>query len=81
VLIHFVAGSASQDDVLREARREKRMERLNLAEAYFYVGQRLLLQGDADGARRMFQRTVEIGAVPYREHALAQMELKRAAAR
>lgn len=81
VLIHFVAGSASQDDVLREARREKRMERLNLAEAYFYVGQRLLLQGDADGARRMFQRTVEIGALPYREHALAQMELKRAAAR
>jgi lipoprotein NlpI len=80
VLIHFVAGSASQDDVLREARREKRMERLNLAEAYFYVGQRLLLQGDTDGARRMFQRTVEIGAVPHREHALAQMELKRAPA-
>ena len=29
----------------------------------------------------MFQRTVDIGALPYREHAFAQIELKRASGR
>jgi len=80
-VIHFLAGRKSQDDLLKQARKDKQMERLNLSEAWFYVGQQLLLAGDADGARRMFQRTVEIGALPYREHAFAQIELKRAAAR
>lgn len=77
-VIHYLAGRTSQDELLREARKDKQMERLNLSEAWFYVGQQLLLAGDADGAQRMFQRTVEIGALPYREHAFAQIELKRA---
>jgi lipoprotein NlpI len=80
-VVHYLAGKLSQDDLLRSARKDKQMERLNLSEAWFYVGQQLLLAGDADGARRMFQRTVEIGALPYREHAFAQIELRRAAGR
>jgi lipoprotein NlpI len=80
-VVHYLAGRVSQDDLLRSARKDKQMERLNLSEAWFYVGQQLLLTGDADGARRMFQRTIEIGALPYREHAFAQIELRRAAAR
>ncbi len=81
VLLHYLAGNTSQDDVLKIARQDQRMERLNLTEAYFYVGQQLLLSGHTDDARRMFQRTVEIKATPYREHALAEVELKRAATR
>ena len=80
-LVHFLAGRLSQDELLRSARKDKQMERLNLSEAWFYVGQQLLLTGDAEGARRMFQRTVEIGALPYREHAFAQIELKRVSGR
>ncbi|MEO8153373.1 MAG: hypothetical protein ABI605_09915, partial [Rhizobacter sp.] len=80
-LVHYLAGNASQDDMLKVARQDKRMERLNLAEAYFYVGQQMLLSGQAADARRMFQRTVEINATPYREHSLAEVELKRAAAK
>jgi len=80
-VIHYLAGRKSQDDLVKDARRDKQMERLNLSEAWFYVGQQMLLAGDPEGARRMFQRTVEIGALPYREHAFAQIELKRAAAR
>jgi len=80
-VVHFLAGRVSQDELLRSARKDKQMERLNLSEAWFYVGQQLLLTGDAEGARRMFQRTVEIGALPYREHAFAQIELKRASGR
>lgn len=80
-VVYYLAGRVSQDDLLRSARKDKQMERLNLSEAWFYVGQQLLLTGDAEGARRMFQRTVEIGALPYREHAFAQIELKRASGR
>jgi lipoprotein NlpI len=80
-VVHFLAGRVSQDDLLRSARKDKQMERLNLSEAWFYVGQQLLLTGDSEGARRMFQRTVEIGALPYREHAFAQIELKRVSGR
>ncbi|HEX6016564.1 MAG TPA: hypothetical protein VFZ28_00540, partial [Burkholderiaceae bacterium] len=80
-VVHYLAGRLSQDDLLRSARMDKQMERLNLSEAWFYVGQQLLLTGDAEGARRMFQRTVDIGALPYREHAFAQLELKRASGR
>jgi lipoprotein NlpI len=80
-VVHHLAGRINQDEMLRAARKDKQMERLNLSEAWFYVGQRLLLAGDADGARRMFQRTVDIGALPYREHAFAQLELKRASGR
>jgi lipoprotein NlpI len=81
VLLHYLAGQADQDELLKLARQDKRMERLNLTEAYFYVGQQLLLRGQTDDARRMFQRTVEINATPYREHALAEVELKRVAAK
>jgi lipoprotein NlpI len=80
-VVHHLAGRINQDDMLRAARKDKQMERLNLSEAWFYVGQRLLLSGDTEGARRMFQRTVDIGALPYREHAFAQLELKRASGR
>jgi lipoprotein NlpI len=80
-VVHYLAGRMSQDELLRSARKDKQMERLNLSEAWFYVGQQLLLSGDAEGARRMFQRTVDIGALPYREYAFAQIELKRASGR
>lgn len=80
-LVHFLTGAKSRDELLKEARKDKQMERLNLSETWFYMGQQMLLSGDADGARRMFQRTIEVGALPYREHAFAQIELKRNAAR
>jgi lipoprotein NlpI len=80
-VVHHLAGRINQDEMLRAARKDKQMERLNLSEAWFYIGQRLLLAGDTDGARRMFQRTVDIGALPYREHAFAQLEIKRASGR
>lgn len=77
VLVHFLAGEATQDEVLERAREDKSLERLNLSKAYFYVGQQLLLSGKDDEAKRMFRRTVELQATPFREHALAALELKR----
>jgi lipoprotein NlpI len=56
------------------------MERLNLAEAYYFIGQRLLTQGQRDEAQRWFQRTLDTQATPYREVTFARMELQRAQA-
>lgn len=77
VLVHFFAGEASQDEVLERARENKSMERLNLSEAYFYLGQQLLLAGQPAEARRMFRRTLDLQATPYREYAFAELELQR----
>lgn len=77
VIVHYLAGEASQDELLDRAKENKSMERLNLSEAYFYMGQQLLLSGKAAEAKRMFRRTVELQATPYREFAFAELELKR----
>lgn len=42
------------------------------AEAYFYEGARLLGEGDAAGARAMFQRVLESRMVNFYEYAMAQ---------
>ena len=54
------------------------MERLNQAEAHFFIAQRLLAQGQRDEALRAFQRAVDTQATPYREVTFAKLELQRA---
>jgi lipoprotein NlpI len=81
VLVKHLAGQASAEDVLREAHKDARMERFNLVEADFYLGQEALVEGNAGVARLLFQRTLEIGATPYLEHMLARVELNRMAVR
>jgi len=76
-MLHFLGGRLDRDAVIKVAREKPEMERLNLAEAYFYIGQQLLAQGQQDEARRWFTRVVETGAVPYREMTFAKLELAR----
>lgn len=77
-LLRFMVGTLDRDSLLRRAREKPVMERLNLAEANFYIAQRLMLQGQRDEALTWFQRTLDTQALPYREYMLAQMELQRA---
>jgi lipoprotein NlpI len=79
-LLRYLVGRIDRDTLLRQASENAAMARLNLAEAHFYIGQRLLLQGQRDEALRAFQRTLDTKATPYREIAFAQMELQRARA-
>ena len=76
-LVQYIQGRLSQDELLQAASRERERERLNLTEAYFFIGKVLASRGDSDGARRMFEKAIEQNAQPYRETALAQLELKR----
>lgn len=77
ILPHYLQGQASQDELLRLAKAEPEQAHLRLAEAHFFIGQKQLLQGDTQGARNSFKRVIGLNALPYREHALAELELQR----
>lgn len=76
-LLRHMAGRLDREALLRQASAKPEMERLNLAEAAFFIGQRLLLQGKRDEARYWFQRAVDTQATPFREVTLARLELAR----
>lgn len=78
-MLRHLVGTFDRDGLLRQAAEKPAMERLNLAEAHFFIGQRLLAQGQRDDALRHFQRAVDTGATPYREVSFARLELMRAA--
>jgi lipoprotein NlpI len=77
-VLRFMVGGVTREELLRLASASATMERLNLAEAQFYIGQKLLAQGQAAEAQRWFTRTVETQATPYREVTFAKLELARA---
>jgi lipoprotein NlpI len=76
-MLHYLDGRIDADTLLKLAREPSQMERLNLAEAYFYIGQKFAAQGRRDEALRWFKRTVETEAAPYREVTFARLELNR----
>jgi tetratricopeptide (TPR) repeat protein len=76
-LLHYFDGRIDREDLLRRARQNVDMERLNLAEAYFYIGQHHATRGQRDEALRWYTRTVETKAAPYREVTFAKLELQR----
>jgi lipoprotein NlpI len=71
-----MSGKIDRDALLKKARESADMERLYLAEAYFYIGKRLALQGQNAEARIWYERAVSLKATPFREHSLAAYELK-----
>jgi transglutaminase-like putative cysteine protease/tetratricopeptide (TPR) repeat protein len=77
-LLRWFAGSVDREAVLARARARVESERLETAEATFFIGQRLLVEGRHEEALRWFERTVQTQATPYREVTLAALELKRA---
>ena len=77
-LLRFLVGSLDREALMRKANEKPEMERLNLAEAHFFIGQRQLAQGQREEALRSFQRAVDTQAAPYREVTIAKLELQRA---
>ncbi len=80
-LLHHLCDRIGRDELLRQARANREMERLNLAEAQFFVGQRLVVAGRRDEAAAWFKRTLETEATPFRELSYARLELARLPAR
>jgi lipoprotein NlpI len=76
-LLHYLDGRLDRDALLKRAREPADMERLNLAEAYFYIGQQLAARGERTEALQWFARSADTNAQPYREVTFAQLEMKR----
>lgn len=76
-LMRHLAGLIDREALLQMARAKPEMERLRLAEAYFYIGQQALVAGQRADAQPWFERSVATQAVPYRELSLARWELRR----
>lgn len=76
-LLRYLVGRIDRDALLRVASAKPERERLDRSEAHFFIGQKLLTQGQREEAARWFQRSFDQGAVPYREHTFSQLELKR----
>jgi lipoprotein NlpI len=80
-LLHHFGGLIDRDAVLKSAAQRSDMERLNLAEAWFYLGQQALARGQTEDARLAMGRVLDTGALPYREHTFARLFLERLNAR
>jgi hypothetical protein len=76
-LLHFLDGRIDRDALLKLAREKPELERLNLAEANFYIGQQAAVRGQREEALKWFTRTVETEAVPYREVTFARLQLQQ----
>jgi lipoprotein NlpI len=76
--IEMYLGKKTADEVLQAAAHEdKKKERLQLCEAYFYVGQYHLLKGDKNQARAAFERVLDTKVREYLEYQYAGVELER----
>lgn len=76
-LLHFVDERIDRDMLLKLAREKPEQERLDLAEANFYIGQQAAVRGQREEALKWFTRTVETEAVPYREVTFARLQLQQ----
>ena len=67
----------NQRAVLAAAEADPKYKRKRQCEAYFFVGQNLLLHGRKDAATRMFQAAVGTGATNAAEYDGPKAELRR----
>ena len=67
----------SEDHVLMEARKGKNAKEVNdrLCEAFYYIGEQRLYDGDRDGAREFFQKSIETKSVHFIEYHFSKVML------
>ncbi|MBI2308916.1 MAG: DUF3857 domain-containing protein [Rhodocyclales bacterium] len=75
--ISLVLGKSETAKVIAAAKENKKESRSRLCEAFFYLGQKALLDGKISDAKQWFSKSVDTNVVMYREHTFSQHELKR----
>lgn len=74
----MLQGRITPEALLQAARNDdKGIERDQLAEAYFYLGQRALLDGNNTKAGDHFEECLDLSITPFLEHHMARIELKK----
>lgn len=75
--VNYLLGESEAEKLVATARQEEKESRLRLCEAYFYIGQKALLDGNVADAKRWFSKSADTKAIMYREHIFSQHELRR----
>ena len=79
-VIAMYIGQAAPETLLEAARdADPATQRERQCEAYFYVGEELMLRGQREAAARMFQAAVNTGVTSLFEYVSARAELRRLA--
>lgn len=74
----MLSGRLSPENLIELAKSDDPgIKRDQLCEAYFYIAQRLALEGRIQEAREFFEKTVSLKVLPYSEHRYALIELIR----
>ena len=77
-VVSMFLGTINADVVLKKTTgKDKKVENERKCEAYFYMGQYYLIQGDKGKARELFQQAVARGVTPFVECTAAKVELGR----
>jgi lipoprotein NlpI len=69
-LVDWMRGTKSLDELLADARKGEAAKE-QLTEAYYYVGERYLAQGDVNRASDYFRKTLELKVVEFIEYGAA----------
>ncbi len=77
-ILQHIRGAISQADLLAKAdAKDDGTKRLQLCEAYFFLGLKKEKEGDKSGAMRMFEKSIDTGAKEYIEYYASGFELAR----
>lgn len=80
-IAEMLLGHVSPDKLLERAKSDdKGLQRDQLCEAYFYIGQKYLLEGQKEQARIAFEKSAAQEVFPYNEYGYALLELGRSKA-
>jgi len=78
ILFRAFIGNASPAQVINAMNtRDRVTTKKRQCVGYFFLGQHRLIQGDAEGARRYFAKTLETKITSYRQYWAAKIELQR----
>ncbi|MGV7222422.1 MAG: tetratricopeptide repeat protein [Nitrospinales bacterium] len=76
-VVSMFLGTISPDTLLEKAKNDdKKIENEQNCEAYFYIGEHYLIQGDKNKAKELFQRVIDTGVTSFFEYFAANVELK-----
>lgn len=74
-VLQLLEGSIELDAALKQAREDAAQAPGRQCELYFYAAQKRLLDGDAAGARKLFEQALALNVTEFNEHGMAQREL------
>lgn len=80
-LVQMVQGKLTMEQVVSAAKENKNTAPGRLCEAYFFLGQQQLAQGQTQAARASFQKAVDTGVTEFLEYEFAKRELSALASR